>query len=184
MTPAGITVELVSGEDAADHLGELRALYAEVYAEPPYEWGEDHAALFAERFEVQRRQPGSALVEARGGLDLAGFAFGVTLQSSTPWWTNLTTPLPAETTTEYPGRTCALVEMLVRASWRRNGIARTMHDVLLRDRPEERATLTVLPAAIPAQAAYQQWGWQHIAQKRNPLPGSPLFDVLIRRLPI
>ncbi len=47
--------------------------------------GADHAALFAERFEVQRRQEGFALVEARDGRELAGFTFGVTLQPSTPW---------------------------------------------------------------------------------------------------
>jgi hypothetical protein len=57
-----------------------------------------------------------------------------------------------------------------------------MHDLLLHDRPEERATLTVLPAAAPAQAAYRKWGWHRVAQKRNPLPGSPLFDVLLKQL--
>jgi hypothetical protein len=67
-----------------------------VYAEPPYEWGEEHADLFAERFEVQRRQEGFALAEARAGSELAGYAFGVTLQPSTPWWRNLTTTLTSE----------------------------------------------------------------------------------------
>ena len=53
-----------------------------------------------------------------------------------------------------------------------------MHDMLLRDRPEQRATLTVLPAALPARQAYAKWGWRTVAQKCNPLPGSPVFDVL------
>lgn len=182
--PAGdITFRQVDGQQAAADFGELRALYSEVYAEPQYESGEEHADLFAERFEVQRRQEGFALVEARDGTDLAGLAFGVTLQPSTPWWNNLTTALPREVTVERPGRTFALVEMLVRAPWRRRHVARGMHDLLLHDRPEERATLTVLPAAAPAQAAYRKWGWHRVAQKRNPLPGSPLFDVLAKQLP-
>ncbi len=181
--PAGhIEFQMIDGEQAATCLDELRALYAEVYAEPPYEWGADHATLFAERFEVQRRQAGFTLAVARDGPDLAGFAFGVTLLPSTPWWHNLTTPLPAEITAEWPGRTFALVELLVRAPWRRQGIAQAMHDLLLGDRAEERATLTVLPAATPAQTAYRKWGWRKVAQKRNPLPGSPLFDVLIKQL--
>jgi GNAT superfamily N-acetyltransferase len=182
MAAGPITFRTFDGEEAATHLNELRELYGEVYAEPPYEWGDEHTALFADRFEVQRRQEGFALVEARDGRDLAGFAFGVTLQPSTPWWQNLTTTLPAEVTTEQPGRTFALVEMLVRARWRRQHIARAMHDLLLKDRPEERATLTVLPEAAPAQTAYRQWGWRKVAQKRNPLPGSPLFDVLVKPL--
>jgi len=181
--PAGhITFQMIGGEEAAAHLLELRALYSDVYAEPPYGWSGDHADLFADRFEIQRRQEGFALVEARSGLKLAGFAFGVTLRPSTPWWHNLTTTLPAEVITERPGRTFALVELLVRAGWRRQHIAQTMHDLLLKGRPEERTTLTVLPAATPAQAAYQKWGWRKLAQKRNPLPGSPLFDVLVRPL--
>ena len=181
--PAGhIAFQMIDGGQAADRLGELRALYGEVYAEPPYEWGDDHAALFAERFGVQRRQEGFALVEARDGPELAGFAFGVTLRPSTPWWHNLTTALLPEITTERPGRTFALVELLVRRPWRQQHAAQHMHDLLLKDRPEERATLTVLPAAVPAQTAYRKWGWHKIAQKRNPLPGSPLFDVLVKQL--
>jgi hypothetical protein len=40
----------------------------------------------------------------------------------------------------------------------------------------------VLPAAASAQAAYATWGWRKVAQKRNPLPGSPIFDVMIKDL--
>lgn len=183
MPAAHVALRTLNGDQAASNLDVYRALYAEVYAEPPYEWGDDHADLFADRFQVQRRQPGFALVEARNRTELAGLAFGVTLQPTTPWWNHLTTPLPAEITTESPSRTFALVELLVRAPWRRQGIARAMHDLLLTDRTEKRATLTVLPAARPAREAYRKWGWRKVAQKRNPLPGSPLFDVMLRQLP-
>jgi hypothetical protein len=108
--------------------------------------------------------------------------FGVTLQPTTPWWQNLVTPLPTEVTREYLGRTWALVELLVREPWRRRHIAQTIHDRLLSGRLEERATLTVLPTAAAAQAAYAKWGWQKAAQKRNPLPGSPIFDVMLKQL--
>ncbi|HEY5989573.1 MAG TPA: GNAT family N-acetyltransferase, partial [Streptosporangiaceae bacterium] len=87
-----------------------------------------------------------------------------------------------EVTEEWPGRTFAVVEMLVCQSWRRQHIAQTMHDLLLKNRPEERATLTVLPEALPAQRAYAKWGWHKVGQKRNPLPGAPVFDVMVRGL--
>jgi len=177
-----LTVQLIDGDQAAAHFSELRALYTEVYADSPYGWGEDHAALFAERFEMQRSLEGFALVEARDDNELVGMAFGFALPASTGWWQGLLTPVPAEATTERSGRTFALIELLVRAPWRRQGIAQAMHDLLLKDRPEERATLTALPAAAPAQAAYHKWGWQKMSQKHNPLPGSPLFDVLVKRL--
>jgi hypothetical protein len=177
-----IEYAVLDGAATGQILDELTALYTEVYAEPPYEWGPEYAELFRERFEVQRQQPGFELVTARDAGRLIGVGFGVTLLPTTPWWQNLITPLPAEVTHEYPGRTWALVELLVRAPWRRHHVAQTIHDRLLADRPEERSTLTVLPAAVAAQAAYAKWGWRMVAQKRNPLPGSPVFDVMLKKL--
>lgn len=141
-----ITFRLLDGTQAAAHVDELQALHAEVYANPLYAHHDD-AALFADRFRVQRRQPGFVLAEARHGGYLVGYAAGMPLRPSTSWWRDLTTQLPGEVTAEYLGRTFALVDLLVRASWRRQGIAATLHDLILSNRPEERATLIVLPAA-------------------------------------
>ncbi len=179
----GITFQLLDGPRAAAHADELQVLHAEVYADPPYGRTDD-AAEFADRFRVQRRQPGFVLAEARHGGYLVGYAAGMPLRPSTSWWRDLTTPLPADVTTEHPGRTFALVELLVRASWRRQGIGQTLHDLILASRPEERATLTVLPAATPAQNAFAEWGWRKVARTRDPCPGSPVSDVLVTALPV
>ncbi len=173
-----ITFQLLDGTQAAARANELKALHAEVYADPPYGRNDD-AALFADRFRVQRRQPGFVLAEARHGGYLVGYAAGMPLRPSSSWWRNLTIPLPEEITTEHPGRTFALVELLVRASWRRQGIAQALHDLILANRPEERATLTVLPAATPAQNAFRKWGWRKVARTRDPGGGSPVYDVLV-----
>lgn len=180
--PGNVDFSSVDGDQAVRHLDELIDLYSEVYAEPPYGWGQEHAELFAKRFEGQRKQDGFRLVEARDHEQLVGIGFGVTLLPNTPWWQNLTGPVSEDTTREHPNRTFAVVELLVRAPWRRRHIAAEIHNWLLSDRTEERATLTVLPAAGAAQAAYRAWGWRRVAQKRNPLPGSPVFDVMVRRL--
>jgi ribosomal protein S18 acetylase RimI-like enzyme len=177
-----ITFELLDGRQAGAHADELQVLHAEVYADPPYGRTDD-AAVFADRFRVQRRQPGFVLAEARHGGYLVGYASGMPLRPSTSWWRELTTPLPAEVTTEHPGRTFALVELLVRAPWRRQGIAQTLHDLILANRPEERATLTVMPTATPAQNAFQKWGWRKVARTRDPRPDSPVSDVLVTTLP-
>jgi hypothetical protein len=178
-----LTFQLIDGPPPAEHAGGLQALHAEVYADPPYGLTGEDAALFAGRFRVQRRQPGFVLAEARSGDYLVGYAYGMPLRPSTSWWRNLTAPLPDDVTTEHPGRTFALVELLVRAPWRRQGIGRDLHDLILRKRPEERATLTVAPAATQAQNACQQWGWRKVARTRDPWPGLPLADVLIMTLP-
>jgi GNAT superfamily N-acetyltransferase len=181
-----ITLELLDGTQAAGHADDLQALAAEVYADPPYRQDAQDARQAAElagRFRVRRRQPGFALAEARHGEYLVGYALGMPLRPSTSWWRHLTAPLPADLTTEHPGRTFALAEVLVRAPWRRQGIGRDLHDLLLAGRAEERATLTVWPAAAPAQGAFQSWGWRKVARTRDPEPGSPVLDVLVRPLP-
>jgi GNAT superfamily N-acetyltransferase len=167
-----ITFQRLDGTQAASHADDVLALRAEEYDDSP----------FAERFRVARRQPGFVLAEARHGGYLVGYAFGMPLRPSTSWWRQLTTPLPDDVTTEHPGRTFALAELLVRASWRRQGIAGALHDLILENRPEERATLTVPPAAAPAQSAFRGWGWRKVARTRDDGPGSPVSDVLITML--
>ena len=167
-----ITFQLLDGTQAAVHADELQALHAEVC-------GRDE---FGGRFRVARRQPGFVLAEARHGGYLVGYAFGTPLRPSTSWWRHLTTPLPDEVTTEHLGRTFALGELLVRAAWRRQGIAETLHDLILAGRPEERAAITVPPAATPAQSVLRKWGWSKVARTRGEQPGSPVSDVLVRVL--
>jgi ribosomal protein S18 acetylase RimI-like enzyme len=173
-----MTFQLLDGAQAAEQAAELQALHAEVYPD-------DDPGRFAGRFRVQRRQPGFVLAEARSGGYLVGYAAGMPLRPATSWWRGLTAPLPEEITAEHLGRTFALVDLLVRASWRRQGIARTLHDLILAGRPEERATLTVRPDATAAQHALRSWGWRRAGRTRDPGdPGSPVADVLIIPLPL
>jgi ribosomal protein S18 acetylase RimI-like enzyme len=189
-----ITFRLLAGKQAGEHADELQALHDEVYSGPPDaadsagsnagdNAGDNAAAAFAERFRVQRRQPGYVLAEARSGEYLIGYASGMPLRPSTSWWRNLTTRLPEEITTEHPGRTFALVDLVVRPAWRRQHIAETLHGLILAGRPEERATLTVPPAAAAAQNAFQKWGWRKVARTRDPGSGAPVSDVLVTALP-
>jgi ribosomal protein S18 acetylase RimI-like enzyme len=183
VTTPDLSFELLDGQQAAQHSGELHALHAEVYADPPYRCGAD-GVQFADRFRVQRRQPGFVLAIARRGGFVVGWGSGMPLRPSTSWWRDLTTDLPAEVTAEHPGRSFALTELLVRASWRRQGIGRTLHDMILAGRPEERATMTVLPAAHAAQSAFHSWGWRKVARTREPTTGSLVLDVLLTTLPM
>jgi GNAT superfamily N-acetyltransferase len=178
-----IAVRLLDSAAAASHVADLSALHAEIYADPPYERRDDDGS-FEARFRVQRRQPGFVLATAERGGYLIGYAAGMPLRSSTSWWRDLTTPLPAEVTAEYPGRTFALVELLVRASWRRQGIGRGLHELILANRREERGTLTVLPTAMAAQNAFHNWGWRKVARTRAADQGSPVLDVLVVTLPV
>jgi GNAT superfamily N-acetyltransferase len=175
---------LLDGGTAAAREDELLALAAEVRGGLGLAAAD---AAAARRARVWRRQPGFALAEARHGGYLVGYASGLPLRPSTSWWRGLTTPLPADVTTEHPGRTFAVTELAVRASWRRQGIGRQLHDLLLRDRAEERATALVPQGAGAAQRAFASWGWRKTARARRDDaaddPGAPVFDVMLIELP-
>jgi GNAT superfamily N-acetyltransferase len=164
----GVVLRLVDGRQAVDHSEDLAALHAEACP------GDESA--FGRRFAVHRRQPGFVLAEARHGEFLVGYAYGAPLRQSTSWWRDLTSPLPEDVTEEYPGRTFALMEMTVRPAWRRQGIGSDLHDLLLADRREERATTVVPPGSAASWQAFQSWGWTKVARTRE---GSRVSDVLL-----
>ena len=107
-------------------------------------------------------------MEASHGGYLVGYACGMPLRPSTDWWRDLTAPLPAALTDEHPGRTFALTQLMVRSSWRRQGIAAELHELILDGRAEERATVKLPPSAAAAQAAFRNWGWTKVGRARGP----------------
>lgn len=183
MGESGIAYRLLDGGEAGARDADLLALAAEVH-------GNAGDPARTRRARVWRRQPGFALAEARHGGYLVGYASGLSLRPSTSWWRDLTTPLPAAVTAERTGRTFALTELVVRASWRRQGIGRELHDLLLGGRPEERAAAAVPPGAGAAQAAFRSWGWRKVARARGDEAavfdpaGAQVLDMLLIALPL
>ena len=171
MSTAGVAYQVLDGSAAAKMAGDLLALAHEVDAEA----GE----RLDRQFLVWCRQPGFVLAEARHGGFLVGYVSGVPLRPSTSWWRGLTTPLPAEFTAERSGRTFALTQLLVRASWRRQGIGGELYGLVMSGRPEERATLTVPPAAAAAQGAFRAWGWRKVGRTQGEDWQSGIQDVLV-----
>jgi GNAT superfamily N-acetyltransferase len=167
----GVTLHLHDGRQTAARETEFVALHEEVA-------GGD--TDFTRRFGVWRRQPGFALAEASHGGYLVGYACGIPLRSSTDWWRDVTARLPATVTDEHPGRTFALTQLLVRSSWRRQGIAGELLELILDGRAEERATVKLPPDAAAAQAAFRNWGWTKVGRARG--PAARLSDILTRPL--
>lgn len=173
VSTAGVAYRVLDGRAAAGQAEDLLALAHEVEAE---------AGVGLDRqFRVWCRQPGFVLAEARHGGFLVGYGCGMPLRPSTSWWRGLTTPLPAEFTAEHQGRTFALTQLLVRAAWRRQGIATELYHLVMAGRPEERATLTVPPGAAAAQGAFRAWGWRKVGRTQEE---SAVLDVLVASLPV
>ena len=158
-------------------LDQLVAVYVEIYAEPDDAF--HGAARYRRQITGHMRAPGWKLVTATVASELAGYAYGFHLPSTSRWWEGLRPPVPAGFTDEDGRRTFAVSEIMVRAPWRRRGIARALHDELLAGVPRERATLLAEPGNSPAQVAYARWGWRKLAELRPDWDDAPLYDVLI-----
>ena len=159
-------------------LDEMAETYVEVYAEPPYKsgplWQRD---AFVDRTQRQATRPGYAIVVARSAdHEMIGYSFGLTFPEGR-WWSGNASQPPPEI---LAASKFALIELLVREPWRRQGIARQMHDLLLNSRPEPYAILTAVPAA-PARSLYQRWGWKQIGTAQH-TPDSPPLDALVLSL--
>ena len=116
---------------------------------------------FEAAFVSQRARDGFELVTARIDGELVGVIFGFT---------------------EIPGEQYAVCELMVSPQHRRRGIAKRLHDELLRLRPEHRADLYVRKDNAPAQAAYKKWGWVKVGQVQ-PTAEAPVLDELQLPLP-
>lgn len=162
-------------------LDSICALYDEVFSAPPFLWWDGESELHRQHLLRQLDDPtfGIAVATAAGGL--IGFAYGDTVPADTMLWSDLVDPVRPELTAEWPGRTFFLSDYAVRASWRGQGLGRKLHGALLRSRNEQRAALTVQPAAIDTKRIYEHWGWRQIGQvEGGPTAVAPVFDVYLR----
>ncbi|MFI5955738.1 GNAT family N-acetyltransferase [Cryptosporangium sp. NPDC051539] len=161
---------------------QLFALYAEIYddhlSDPFYS-----VERFADRFAGHSNRTGFRLVTGSIGGQLIGYAYGGPLAAATRWWEGMREDVPADALTEDGSRTFALNEIMVLESWRRRGIAHSLHDTLLAGRPERRATLLVDPDNDPARTAYLSWGWRTLGHLQ-PFPDAPVYEALVIDLPL
>lgn len=180
----GDVLELTIRQHDASGLHEQRedvqSVHAEVYADrlsdPFYSW-----PRYWERLAAYASRDGFGFVTGRLDGDLIGYALGYPLPAGSGWWRGIRGEVDQALLTETGNCTFAINELMVRPQWRRRGYAGALHDALLRNRPEERATLLVRPDNTPAQAAYRSWGWYKLGELQ-PFDDAPVFDAMVREL--
>ncbi|MFJ6568007.1 GNAT family N-acetyltransferase [Streptomyces sp. NPDC091292] len=178
-----ITVERLDGPAARQAEDAFRLVYADVFAEPPYNESEaDIAVTFRRRFRSQTRRTAFRAVIARGeDGEPIGIAYGHPLSANAEWWDQLTEPVPDEMRREDGHRTFGFMELAVRTRWRGRGVARRLHETLLDGLDAERVLLNVHPEGRAASAAYRAWGYRKVGEAR-PWTGADLYDVMLRSL--
>lgn len=180
--PVGVdrlTLTIYGADTNAELFSTVNELYAEIYAESPYGEGPSEVKDFISGWSQRIAHRNFRLVVARRADESIGFAFGFQLGVGANWWDGALTPLPDEITTEYSGRTFAIIEIAVRRPYRQRGVGRVLHAHLTAGLSEERITLAVRPDAPVPQRAYRSWGYRPVGQVQ-PFPGAPVYDVMIK----
>ncbi|MBT2487671.1 GNAT family N-acetyltransferase [Streptomyces sp. ISL-96] len=180
MTQQGtVTVERMDGPAAERAEDAFRLVYAEAFAQPPYNETEDDVTATFRRFHSQtRRATFRAALARTGDGEPVGMAYGHSLGSDAEWWDRLTEPVPADMRREDGHRTLGLMELAVRAPWRGQGVARRLHEALIDGVEAERVLLNVHPDSKAASAAYRTWGYRKIGEAR-PWEGADLHNVML-----
>ncbi|MFJ2819222.1 GNAT family N-acetyltransferase [Streptomyces sp. NPDC091279] len=72
-------------------------------------------------------------------------------------------------------------EVVVRPSWRKQGIADRLHEALLKERTEDLAVLLVDVTHPKVRELYQSWGYAK-AGEQQPFADSPVYALMIEDL--
>ncbi|WP_167538475.1 GNAT family N-acetyltransferase [Streptomyces albofaciens] len=168
----------------ADRYREVRSLLLDVYREIYADEGQvfHNVDRFAERADMYASLDGWSAVLGRTGDNgggVTGYAFGAPLPTGSAWWNSAADPLPGDFTREDGRRTFAVFEVMVRRPWRGTGEAHRLHERLLHDRPEQRATLLVNAAHPAVRQRYEQWGYRALGDQR-PFADAPVYTMMLR----
>jgi GNAT superfamily N-acetyltransferase len=135
---------------------------------------------YRQRLERHAAMSGFTAIVAYTNEKPIGFAYGITLPTTTRWWATIRPPLTNSAFTREDGhRTFAVFEVIVTPAHQGHGIGRRIHDHLLAKRSEERVTIATHHSNIHARNTYTTWGYHPIGT-RQPAPPAPLLDVYLR----
>ncbi|MFD8085416.1 GNAT family N-acetyltransferase [Kitasatospora sp. NPDC059722] len=174
-------VRVLDGAQTAFLEEQLKAVFAEAFAEPPYGEGPPDVERAFRRFRSQVRRRGFRAAVAFDGETVVGMAYGYPLAAGTGWWDTLVEPVAEDLRFEDGKRTFGLFELAVRPAWRRRGVATEMHRALLNGLENQRVMLNSHPEATAAQAAYRAWGYRRVGTA-VPWEGAAEHDVLLLEL--
>jgi ribosomal protein S18 acetylase RimI-like enzyme len=178
---ADLRFQRLDGSQADEQHQVLADVYEEAYAEK-LDGGFRSRAGFLDRLGAYVQRPGFELVTAHEDDTLVGYIFGFAIAPSGSWWGGFRGDLPdrvKELTAQE--QVFAISELMVRPTWRRQRIARQLHDELLSGRSEALGTILVDPKNTPARSAYYSWGWDKLGDIQ-PFENSPVFESLTKQL--
>ncbi|MEU9174916.1 GNAT family N-acetyltransferase [Streptomyces sp. NPDC048420] len=184
MTLNDVEIRHFTSADAAELRKTLMDVYQEVYADSIADDPFNGVERFGRGLDGWSSRPGWTCTVAYDGDQVVGYAYGAPLPEGAVWWRGLLTPVPEHVVRETGTRTYAISELMVRVPWRKTGVSRRLHDELLDNRKEGRATLLVRSSHPKVKALYESWGWKALGELIPRIESAPKFDAMLLKLPL
>jgi GNAT superfamily N-acetyltransferase len=166
-----------------EHLPQIRPVLVDVYGEVYGHNAAQDPFHSVERFEerLSGHASGSSWACVIGDIngETVGYAYG--RLDSTREWREVLNPTEPDVREYGEQGTFGLCEIMVRTPWRGKGIARGIHDELMRLRTEARSSLLVDNDHPKVRALYQSWGYRKVGQMQ-PFDDSPRYDAMVLSL--
>jgi GNAT superfamily N-acetyltransferase len=163
-----------SGPEILAQLDELKQIYEEAYAEPPYRRTPEHVQRLGTRLAEQVDLPGFVFVGSTMDSAVAGFTFGRHFEAL-QWWYGAQDMPPAEL---LAAEKFAVSELVVAPAYRGQRLASRLIAELLRDRHEPYAILLSHPDAV-ARRIYARWGWRQVGTASATARGTQLHALAL-----
>jgi GNAT superfamily N-acetyltransferase len=177
MTASILTLSHYGPERLPEIRPTLVSVYAEVYEREAAADPFLSVPRFEERLTGHASRPGWACVVGDVEGEVVGYAYG--RPDGEAEWRKVIDPISPGVYEYGVGReSFGLCEIMMRTPWRGKGIARAIHDDLMRERSEKRASLFVDREHPRVRATYERWGYRWVAGSQ-PFPDSPLYDVMV-----
>lgn len=135
------------------------SIYAEAFADPPYNRGMAHVDGFAAALHRHADRDGFVAFGACVGDERVGFTYGYTTERNQWWHEQVRVALGARAD-HWLTDSFEYVELALLSRYRRLGIGKRLHDALLAAQPHPRAVLSTIDAVTAGRRLYESAGWE------------------------
>lgn len=157
--PVEVVIAPLAPSDFGSWSGDVESIYSVAFSAPPYNRGPSHLDGFRTMLHRHIARPGFIALGACLADRLVGFTYGCTTGHS-QWWHEQVRKALGRRAEHWLTDAFEYVELALDPAYRRLGIGRRLHDMLLAAQEHPRAVLSTIDAVTAGRRLYESSGWE------------------------